>query len=198
MWLAAAAAAAVGPERRTSPTTEVFGWDADPLASSDAAGGGSRRAEKGFIDENARRAPRPACDAFLAGGEAAFGDAYGTLIRPAAALFGAARPARATQDELVQAARRALAGHRSAASALVPAELAHDAPRNAKRDPPPLRLPAASAGSVAGALRALADAAEDRAALDAFVRRAEAAARGDAGAPRVAVSYTHLTLPTKA
>ena len=100
VWLAAAAAAAaaVGPERRTSPTTEVFGWDADPLASSDAAGGGSRRAEKGFIDENARRAPRPACDAFLAGGEAAFGDAYGTLIRPAAALFGAARPARTAHN----------------------------------------------------------------------------------------------------
>ena len=144
---------------------EVFGWDA----------------------ENADRAPHaPACDAFLAGGEAAFGDAYGTLIRPAARLFGAAKPARATQDELVQAARRALTGRRAAAQALVPAALAHDAPRGA-RDPPPLRLPAASAGAVAGALRALAAGAEDRAALDAFVRRAEAASRGDAGSPRVAL-----------
>ena len=163
-WLAAAAAGA-GPNRRTSSATEVFGWD-----EADA----EKKEEKG----TRRQRHAPACDAFLAGGEAAFGDAYGTFVRPAARLFGAATPERATQEELVQATRRALAGQRAAAHALVPQALAHDAPRGA-RDPPPLRLPAASAGSVAGALRALADAAEDRAALDAFVRRAEAESRGE-------------------
>lgn len=172
-WLAAAAADGDGPNRRTSSATEVFGWD-----EADENSG-----EKG----TRRQRHAPACDAFLAGGEAAFGDAYGTFVRPEARLFGAATPARATQEELVQATRRALAGQRAAAHALVPAALAHDAPRGA-RDPPPLRLPAASAGSVAGALRALADAAEDRAALDAFVRRAEAESdfgEGEENAPRM-------------
>ena len=150
-WLAA-----LDSENGKDGGASVFGWDTGDGVS----------------------VARHACDAFLAGGEDAFGDAYVDFVRPTARIFGAAKPARATQDELVQATRAALAGGRAVARALVPKALEHDAPRKGG-DPPPLRLPAASAGSVAGALQPLAEAAEDRAALDRFVRRVET---GDDGA----------------
>ena len=144
-WLAAIDS----PDALDTPSACVFGWDLGSGAET-----------------------RHACDAFLAGGEDAFGDAYGHLVRPTCSIFGAAVPARATQDELVQATRRALAGGRAVTQALAPRLLRHDAPRSAG-DPPPLRLPCASAGSVQGALAALAEAANDRAALDTFVRGIE-------------------------
>jgi len=171
-WLSACA---VSEEEASTdrPTVSVYGWDEPEEAPGGAFSGMSLTS-------------RLPLDSFLAGGEAAFGDAYERSVRPTAHLFGAAAPARATQEEVVHATRRALAGDRAAARALVPRSergdlLEHDAPRS-KLDPPPLRLPAASAGSIAGALAPLAEAAEDRAALDAFVRRARESAGAPAGA----------------
>ena len=107
---------------------------------------------------------RPACGAFMTRGSRAFGRAYDAHLRPAARLFsGGAGPATATEEELVAAASRALAGERAATSAI-----RTDAFGNRER--PSLRLPAASAGAVAATLAPLATAAERRAALDAFAR----------------------------
>ena len=160
-------------------------WGENPWLAA-AAEAGRGRADGGFRvgRGNADRAPhRPRATAFAGGGRRSgtrTGPSSGPRRGSSAPQTRARHAGRARASRAPRAASR-----RAAARALVPAALARDAPRGA-RDPPPLRLPAASAGAVAGALRALAAGAEDRAALDAFVRRAEAASRGTR-VPRVAL-----------
>ena len=74
---------------------EVLGWDLLPEA-------------------------RPACGAFMSRPPDAFGRAYDRHLRPTRTMFGEAKPAVAAEEEVVHAARRALAGGRAAAEALDP------------------------------------------------------------------------------
>lgn len=111
----------------------VFGWDVAPEA-------------------------KPACGAFMSRPPDAFGRAYDRHLRPARTLFGGAKPAVAAEEEVVHAARRALAGGSASATGL----------RNHRL---PLRLPAAGAGVVAATLAPLANAAEHRAELERFLAR---------------------------
>ena len=111
----------------------VFGWDVAPEA-------------------------KPACGAFMSRPPDAFGRAYDRHLRPARTLFGGAKPAVAAEEEVVHAARRALAGGSASAAGL----------RNRRT---PLRLPAAGAGVVAATLAPLANAAEQRAELERFLAR---------------------------
>lgn len=115
---------------------EVLGWDLLPEA-------------------------RPACGAFMSRPPDAFGRAYDRHLRPTRTMFGEAKPAVAAEEEVVHAARRALAGGRAAAEALDP--------ERSKRAP--LRLPAAGVGVVAATLGPLADAATMRAELESFLAR---------------------------
>ena len=69
---------------------EVLGWDLLPEA-------------------------RPACGAFMSRPPDAFGRAYDRHLRPRRTMFGGAKPAVAAEEEVVHAARRALAGGRAAA-----------------------------------------------------------------------------------
>ena len=121
---------------------EVLGWDLLPEA-------------------------RPACGAFMSRPPDAFGRAYDRHLRPRRTMFGGAKPAVAAEEEVVHAARRALAGGRAAAEALDPERRrGGDAPKRA-----PLRLPAAGVGVVAATLGPLADAATMRAELESFLAR---------------------------
>ena len=157
VWLAALSADGVGAsgsrlDRSDQPLRAVIGWDASP--------------------------PRmPACGAFMSRGEAAFGRRYDLHLAPSAAVLqpGVARPIKvAVEDEVVHAARRALAGGKAAAAAL-----SGGATGNVGGDASDLRmaafrLPAAGAASTAAALGPIGEAAAHRAALEAFVRRCSA------------------------
>ena len=124
---------------------EVLGWDLLPEA-------------------------RPACGAFMSRPPDAFGRAYDRHLLHVRTMFGGAKPAVAAEEEVVHAARRALAGGRAAAEALDP-ERRRGGDRGDASKRAPLRLPAAGVGVVAATLGPLADAATMRAELESFLAR---------------------------
>ena len=123
------------------------------MAGGGGGGGGAEPADGGFrVGRGKRRsrshAPRARVPLRR---QAAFGDAYGTLVRPAAPLRR--RQTRARHAGRARASRARADGPPRSRAGAGPAALAHGE-RRAARAAAPLRLPAASAGAVAGAARA--------------------------------------------
>jgi hypothetical protein len=143
LWMAA-----IPAESYSSETTGNIGAGAGAGAGAEASV--VTRPTLGWDEGLARR---PACGAFMSRGETAFAKQYNRHLRPVVGLFGAKSPAVAAEEEVVHAARRALAGGRVGWD-----ECGASSGTTAAATPPPLRLPSAGAGVIAATLGPLADA----------------------------------------